>query len=199
VLRTHPSASRARPITWLLPGLAALNFGDALARLPLTAGWWAGLALATALVLGCIHFEYILLDRQDSRGPSAASALTGAAFLILAVGLFDLRASGTRAVFLFPIVMVATAAVISRLLLLDSTRWPGARYPAAVAGTTAELALALHYWPIHPIRASIVLTLWAYLGVMLIRELRGRKLGRRSVVEVVALAAVVMGLTFWIG
>ncbi|MEX0789132.1 MAG: hypothetical protein WD906_05190 [Anaerolineales bacterium] len=195
VLRTHPSASRAQPITWLLPGLAALSFGDALARLPFGIGWWAGLLLATAVVLGSIRLEYILLDPQDPRVPFAASALAGAAFLILAVGLFDARASGTRAVFLFPLVTVATAAVVSRVLLLDSGGWPGARYPAAVGGTTAELALGLHYWPIHPIQVSILLTLWAYLGVVLIRDLRGQQFGWRSAAEVGALAAVVVALT----
>lgn len=199
ILRTHPSASRARPISWLLPGLAALSFGDALARLPLSLGWWAGLAVATAIILGCIRLEYVLLDPSDPRIPSAASALAGAAFLILAVALFDVRASGTRAVFLFPLVSVATTAVISRVLLLDSGSWPGARYSAAVGATTAELALGLHYWPIHPIQVSILLTLWAYLGVLLIRDLRGRLWGWRSALEAGALAGVVMALTSLLG
>ena len=199
VVRAHPMAARGLARAWIVPALAALAFGDALARVPLSAGWWFGLAVATVSVLAAITLEFVLVDPSDSRAPPAAAALSGVALLALAAFFFDLRASGSRAVFLTPLVFAATAAVVGRILAAGPSGWPGARYPLAVGGIAGQLAFALHYWPLHPIQFALLLTLSAYLGLVFVRELRSGNLGPRTALELGVVAASVCGLALLLG
>lgn len=195
VVRAHRAGGGGLARSWVLPGLAALAFGDALARIPLSAAWWLGLAVATATVLAAINLEFVMRDSSDPRTSPAVAALTGLGLLTLAVFFFDLRASGSRAVFLAPFVFAATGAVTGRILAAEPSGWPGARYPLAVAGVVGQLAFALHYWPLHPIQFALLLTLAAYLGLTFTRELRAGDLRPRTALELGAVAIGVFGLT----
>lgn len=199
VVRLHPAAGRGLARAWIVAGLAALAFGDALARVPLSAVWWVGLAAALATVLSAIAVEFVLVDLSDPRASPALAALTGFALLTLAVFFFDLRASGSRALFLTPLVFAATAAVIGRILAAGPSGWPGARYPLALGGIVGQLAFALHYWPLHPIQFALLLTLSAYLGLVFVRELRAGNLRPRTALELGGVAAGVFGLVLLLG
>ncbi|MGH2605378.1 MAG: DUF5656 family protein, partial [Anaerolineales bacterium] len=199
VVRAHPAAGRGLGQAWIVPGLAALAFGDALARIPLSAGWWFGLAVATATVLAAIALEFVLVDPSDPRTQPAVAALSGVALLALAAFFFDLRASGSRAVFLTPLVFAASAAVVGRVLAAGPSGWPGARYPLAVGAIAGQLAFALHYWPLHPIQFALLLTLSAYLGLVFVRELRAGDLRPGTALELGGLAAGVFGLVLLLG
>jgi hypothetical protein len=128
-----------------LPGLAAFAIGDVLARLPFALGWWAGLAASAGVLTAIVYLEYRSLPGDYREALWPASGLRGLGFLVMAVFLFDLRASAARAVFLFPLVLLAAGAVGGRLLRLEPHAWSGFRYAGVIGILTAELAIGLYY------------------------------------------------------
>jgi hypothetical protein len=166
LLRSHPNATTQRSTAehWVIPGLAALGVGAILSRVPLGLGLGIGLALAACLLIAVLVAEFVVFDPTDPRYDAAALGLRTLAYLLLIGAIFAVRATGARAAFGIPIVMVCSSAVAWRLLRLGVPQVRVWRYALLIGILTAQVAWGLHYWPTSPLQQSLILGLIAYLG-----------------------------------
>ena len=166
LLRSHPQATTQRSTVehWVIPGLAALGVGAILSRVPPGVGLGVGLALAAALLIAVLVAEFIVFDPTDPRYDAAALGLRALAYLLLIGAIFAVRATGVRAAFAVPILLIGSSAVSWRLLRLGAPQVRVLRYALLIGIVTAQLSWGLHYWPTSPLKQALILGLAAYLG-----------------------------------
>lgn len=150
LLQTHPQYERAAsPEHWLLPALTAFVIGIPLYTLPGGSGWWLSFGLGSVLFLLVLIAEYIALDVSDPRYLLASAALVALSFALFLVLCAALEYANVRLVFLLLIVFPAATLVALRAihLRLEQWHWPWA---LGIGLICAQIAAALHYWPISP-------------------------------------------------
>lgn len=182
---------------WILPGLAAIGIGSLLTRLPEGGPLWIGLGLAAALLMAVFVAEYITIDREDPRRNLAAMGLEALSYLLLLEFAFSVRVLEWRAVFAVPALFAASGAIAWRLLRLrlpDSRSW---LFATTVGWGIGQLAWALHYLPIPPLRGALLLLLSFYLAMaFVVAVLRGQPLARRlleyGVISAMGLIAILI-------
>ncbi|MGH2621994.1 MAG: DUF5656 family protein [Anaerolineales bacterium] len=183
----------------VLPGMAALGVGAILAGLPGWPAWPIGLALGGLLIFAVLYAEFVVWDPTDPRTVTASLGLRWLGILLTVGVAFAVRAGGLRAVFSVPLLFAGTGLVCWRLLELDRTRrsiWP---YAVTAGWITAQLAWALHYWPLQPIAAALLLGLAGYVSIGLGRaHLLGRA-GPRTVYEFGGVALAVLAAVLLLG
>jgi hypothetical protein len=195
VYRVSPEGrTRISRWSWVLPGLAAFAIGDVLARLPFAVGWWVGLAASAGVLTAIVYLEYRFLQGEYAEASWPASGLRGLGFLVMAVFLFDLRASAARAVFLFPLVLLAAGALGGRLLRLEPHSWSGFRYAGVVGILTAELAIGLYYVRVPPVPFALLTILGFSLVLAVIRQSSGEATPAKFVLETLGVTAAVLAL-----
>lgn len=192
LLQSHPQAGEVRP-GWehrLIPGLAALGLGAILARLPAGLPLAAGLAVAGLLLYGIYAAEFVVFAADDPRADWAALGLRSLSMLLLVGVIFAIRAAGVRAAFAIPLLALAGAAVVWRILVMQfgPSDLRAAAYAAATAWVMAQLAWALHYWPGPPLRIGLLLGALAHAGAGLSRGKLAGQVGPRLVLEHVVVA-----------
>ena len=193
VLASHPLRRPVRLAPRVLPGMAALGVGAILAGLPGWPAWPIGLALGGLLIYAVLNAEYIVWNPADPRTLTASLGLRWLGILLTVGIAFAVWAGGLRAIFSVPLVFGGTGLLCWRVLELERTRrsiWP---YSLTAGWVTAQLAWALHYWPLQPIPAALLLGLVGYVSIGLGRaHLLGRA-GPGTVYEFggVALAVLV--------
>jgi hypothetical protein len=179
---SHPHVSSGRPdvARWVLPGLAALGIGSLLTRLPEGGPLWIGLGLAAALLMTVFVAEFTTIDPDDPRRNVAAMGLEALSYLLLLEFAFSVRLLNWRAVFAVPALIVASGALAWRLLRL---RLPEARswlFALMVGWGIGQLAWALHYLPIPPLRGALLILLAFYLVMaFVVAVLQEQGLARR--------------------
>jgi len=173
-------------------GLAALGVGAILAGLPGWPAWPVGLALGGLLIYAVLYAEFVVWDPADPRTVTASFGLRWLGILLTVGIAFAVRAGGLRAVFSVPLLFAGTGLVCWRVLELERTRrsiWP---YAVTAGWMTAQLAWGLHYWPLEPIAAALLLGLAGYVSIGLGRaHLLGRA-ERRTIYEFGGLALAVV-------
>jgi hypothetical protein len=199
LLQSHPLAEGSRPGLEhrVIPGLAALGLGAILARLPTGAPLAVGLGVAGLLLYGVLAAEFVVFQPDDPRAGWAALGLRTLSFLLLVGVAFAIRAARVRAVFAIPLVTLAAAAVVWRILVIDSGAGDrrAASYAAATAWVVGQLGWALHYWPGPPLKIALLLGAVAYAGIGLGRSqlLHAGRAG--PLVEHAAVASLALVLT----
>ena len=192
LLASHPIGRSVGFEPRILPAMAALGTGAILAALPVGPAWLLGLGLAGLLLFAVLYAEFVVFDADDPRAGTAGLGLrTLAALLIIGVA-FAARASGLRAVYSVPVVFAATGIVCWRLLSMGPVRnsiWPYALTCGLIA---AQLAWGLHYWPLRPIQAALILGLVAYVSMGLSRAHVTGQAGRRTIYEFGGLSMAVL-------
>lgn len=195
LIRGHPQIGPSSLTLehWVIPGLATLGLGVILSRIPAGTLLLLGLPFSDLLLLLVLAAEFIVVDRQDPRFDWASFLIRVLASLLLTGVLFAITATDLRAIFAVPFVFVATSAMSWRLLILEQAM-ATARMDAILIGlVVAQTAWAFHYWPIAPLRESLVLALLAYLGQGLTRLLRRGDLTQRRALEYGLVAAFCLG------
>ncbi len=199
IVRGHPLADDATRTAehWIVPGLASLGIGAILSQLPTGPSLWIGLPLAVLLLIAVLVAEFIVFDTSDPRYDYARVGLRTLAYLLLVGALFAIHAVNLRAFYLVPLTFLASVAVSWRLQRLEAIHPKRSLVYALVTGTLgAQAAWAFHYWPLSPLKASLVLALWVYLAHGWARSLEQRDTGVGTLVELgmvagVGLAAIV--------
>jgi hypothetical protein len=197
LVRSHPVIARRDSASlehMIIPGLAALGIGAIVVRIPYGPVLWIGLLLAAAILLAVASLEFIVLDADDRRYAPASILLTGLAYLLLAGAIFAIRSSGTRAIFALPLIFLATAGVIWRLLRLERMQtgaWP---YALILGWISAQLAWGLHYMLLAPLQEGLGLALTTYLTTSVTSARLEGGLTRRRATELVAVGMVGMVL-----
>jgi len=192
VLASHPLRRPVGLEPRVLPGMAALGVGAILTGLPGWPAWPIGLALGGLLIYAVLYAEFVVWDPDDPRTATASLGLRWLGILLTVGIAFAVRAGGLRAVFSVPLLFAGTGLVGWRVLELERIRraiWP---YAVTAGWITAQLAWGLHYWPLQPIAAALLLGLAGYVSIGLGRaHLLGRA-GRRTVYEFGGLALAVL-------
>ncbi len=192
VLVSHPLRRPVGLEPRVVPGMAALGVGAILAGLPRWPAWPIGLVLGGLLIYAVLYAEFVVWDPADPRTPAAGLGLRWLGILLTVGVAFAVRAGGLRAVFSVPLLFAATAVVCWRSLRLERTRKPIWPYAVTAGWITAQLAWSLHYWPLQPIQAGLLLGLAGYVSIGLGRaHLLGRA-GPRTVYEFGGLALAVL-------
>jgi hypothetical protein len=195
LIRGHPHVAGTSLTLehWVIPGLAALGLGVILSRIPGGAALLIGLPLADLLLVLVLAAEFIVVDRADPRFDWASLLIRVLGYLLLTGVLFAITATDLRAIFAVPFVFLASSAMAWRLLVMEEPV-ATARLDSVLIGLVlAQVAWGLHYWPIAPLRESLLLALVAYLAEGLARMLRQGELSRRRVLEYGLVAAFCLG------
>ncbi len=156
--------------------------------------WWAGLLAGVVLLVLVFIAEYIAIDTQDVRHPLAAASLSAVAFAIYLVLATTMRGAGIRLFFILPALVVVTWLVSLRSLNLRLHGLWVVYESAIIALVVGQLAAAIHYWPLAPIRFGLFLLGPAYALTSLFSGLIEEKPTRKLLVE----PAIVLGLS-WLG
>ena len=159
---------------WIIPALAAVVFGVLLIRIPDGPSLWLGLVLSAGLLAGVLLAEFFAASGTDPRRDAATIGLRILGYLLLVQVIFSTRATGMRAAFAIPVIFVTVSAVSWRILRLSDLGQKSIYYGLIVGWVAAQIALGLHYWPIKPLQAGMLLGLLIYIcnGFLILNERR---------------------------
>jgi hypothetical protein len=199
LLRGHPRLGRQATFQhWLLPALTAWVIGMPLNSLVVGLQWWAVFAFGGLLLVLVLISEYVAVDPYDTRhGPAAVglTAVSYALFLILAITLVS---SGLRLYLLLPALGVTIFLITLRILHLRlSGRWVF-NWAVAVALVVGQMATALHYWPITPLRYGLLILGPAYALTTLAASFEEGRSLRGAWFEPALMMSVLWGLAIFL-
>ena len=167
LLHAHPARpERGTAQHWVLPGLTAWVLSVTLSAIPGGTLWYIVLFAGTAFLALVWIAEYVSVDPQDPNFRPAANGLTILAYALYLVLAVNLRATGTRLVFLLPALAVPVVLISGRYLLLklesqDLADPQNRTLSLLTAGTLAivagQLATAFHYFPVSPMSFGLLL------------------------------------------
>lgn len=193
IVRGHPLADDSARTAehWIIPGLASLGIGAILSQLPTGPTLWIGLPFAAFLLMIVLIAEFIVFNPQDPRYEFARVGLRTLTYLLLVGALFAIHAVNPRAFYLVPLVFLASVAVSWRLQRLEAIAPRRSLVYALMTGALgAQAAWAFHYWPISPLKASLILALWVYLSHGWARSLEKDQSGVGTLIELGLVAGV---------
>ncbi len=183
LLRGHPALATRRTVEhWLLPTLVTFVIGAPLSLLPGGASWWAAFAIAGLALVVVFIAEYVAVDPLAPSYPAATGLLTALSFAVYLILLTTMRASSPRLVLSLPVVVLASGLVCLRALRLRLRRWEFF-WTLGAALISAQLASALHYWPLAPIQFGLALLGPLYASTSLAGSLGEDAPLRRAAVE----------------
>ncbi|MEW5939962.1 MAG: hypothetical protein AB1750_09895 [Chloroflexota bacterium] len=195
LLRGHPAFGKRPPVEhWLLPTLATLVAGVPLAALPSGLSWWITFAISGAVLTVVFIAEYIAVDPASPSYAAATVLLTALSFAVYLILLTALHSTGPRLVILIPSILAASGLVSLRALRLRLPgRWELA-WGGGIALVSVQLAAALHYWPLSPIRFGLLLLGPLYALTSLAGSLEEKTPVRRAVFEPLSVLALTWAL-----
>jgi len=185
MVRSHPllQGVARRYDHLVLPGLWTLASGVVLTALPEGPGLWLGLPLTAALLLAVLVAEFIVVDPDDPRSEAASLGLRVLGIAFLAIGLAGILGHDTRAIFAVPAALVSGSAVAWRALRLRGPTRRAPLYALLVGTVIAQLAWALHYWPVSPLQGAILLAVAGYFTLGAVEAHVGGQLTLRRTLE----------------
>lgn len=198
LIQIHPLRSRGRRTVenWVIPALAAVALGVIVIRLPEGPVLWIGLLLGALLLIAIFTAEFIVSYADDPRYDWVATSLLALAFLLLSGMLYSIYALELRAIFAVPLVTLASLAITWRLLRLALPERRLESWAILIGFLVAQIALGLHYWPIPPLRLSLMLALFIYLTYQFVQSHLQREFGLRSMLEQIGVGLIALMLIF---
>lgn len=179
---------------WLLPALTAWVIGVPLNSLTVGLQWWAVFAFGGLLLVLVLVAEYIAVDPFDTLHGPAAVALTAVSYALFLILTIALVAAGTRLYIFLPALIVAIFLVTIRSLYLRlAGRWYFG-WAVGISLVTAQVAMALHYWPLSPLRFGLVILGLAYALASVAGSVEEGRPGRSLWVEPAIMLAVLWGI-----
>jgi len=188
LLRDKPKAPMLQH--WIIPCLAAFAGGYIVTGLPTSAVTLIGMGLIALILILILATEFIAVDNKDSYYPQARFGLRALAYFLLWSAFFALRSSDLRTLFNFPLLILLVMAVAWRLLLLAFPARNPWRYSLLIAVALAQINLPLQYWPIPPLKASVILIIMAYIFIESMESFLQQQLTRAKILELGLLAAL---------
>ena len=198
LLRTHPLIEQGESREhWLLPTLTVLVTGVSLYTLPGGTSWWLGFGLAGVVLVVVFLAEYVVVDPADTRYPAATAILTALAFAIFLILAVALRAANTRLFLILPALFLASGLAALRTLHLRLNESWELNWAIGIALVETQLAAALHYFPLTPVRFGLVLLGPVYALTLLAVSLSDGNPFRRASVEPLVMLMILWGLAVW--
>jgi hypothetical protein len=195
VVRLHP---RARLIdgsfsfvTWTVPALTTALAAALLPRAPSIIYRAAGYILTGLILILLISAEYVTIDPDDRRYPTARLLLNGWAYLLalaVFVLIYSLKARS--------LVSATAVTLVSALLSLELLRGAGQGFGrtalyALIAGlSTGQVIWAMNYMRLGGVSGGLVLLLGFYIATGVANQTLQGKLTRRILLEFALVALV---------
>jgi hypothetical protein len=155
LLRSHPNFESEISLQhWLLPALTSFALGTLLFNLAATPAWWGSFLIGGVLLLMVLVAEYIVLDSSDTRYTFASAGLIAVSFSLFLVLSAALSYAGARLILVLFVLFPATGLVSLRAIHLRVGRWEW-QWAAGIALACAQIAAALHYWPLSPVQHGL--------------------------------------------
>jgi len=204
LLRDHPAhfgqalGWRSTLQHWILPALTAWVIGFPLNNLSATPEWWIIFAMGGVLLVLVFIAEYSVADVADIRHPAATVVLTALSFSLFLILAIAIRSANFRLYLMLPTLALAAWLVSLRTLYLRlGGKWffAWAFVMAVVAG---QIAMALHYWPVSPIRFGLILLGPSYALTSLVGGYEEGGPARSWLVEPAVMLALLWGLAIWL-
>ncbi len=190
LLRGHPALTSRRTVEhWLLPTLTTFVVGVPLSLLPGGVSWWVTFAIAGLALVTVFIAEYVAVDPAAPSYSAATGLLTALSFAVYLILLTTVCSSSPRLIILVPAVLIVSGLVSLRALHLRSQRWEFA-WAGGIALISAQLASALHYWPLSSIQFGLALLGPLYALTSLAGSLGEDAPVRRAAVEPLAALAL---------
>lgn len=198
LIQTHPQRKQGKRTleNWVVPALAAIALGVIVIRLPEGPSLWIGLFLGALLLIAIFTAEFIVSYADDPRYDWVATAILALAFLLLTGVLYSIYALELRAIFAVPLLTLASLAITWRLLRLAFPEGRVETWAILIGVMVAQIALGLYYWPIPPLRVSLILALCVYLIYQYIQSHLHHEIGLSSLLEQAGLGLVGLVLIF---
>lgn len=156
ILRSHPTFESEISLQhWILPALTAFALGVPLYNLPDGPAWWVNFFLGGILLLLVFVAEYIALDSGDTRYALASAGLIAVSFSLYLILTSALSFAGARLILLLGVVFPAAGLVSLRAIHLRSGRWAW-QWAVGIGLACAQIAAALHYWPLSPVSYGLL-------------------------------------------
>ena len=199
LLRGHPALASRRTVEhWLLPTLTTLVVGAPLSLLPDGSSWWVAFAIAGVALVMVFMAEYVAVNPLAPSYLAAMGLLIALSFAVYLILLTTLRASSPRLVLSVPAIFIASGLVSLRALHLRLQRWEFF-WALGIAVISAQLASALHYWPMSPLRFGLALVGPLYALTALAGSLGESTPMRRAGVEPIVALALAWGAAVFLG
>jgi hypothetical protein len=206
LMEAHPSGKGARGAQhWALPGLTTWVLSITISSIPPGALWWVVLGAGTAFLVLVWIAEFITVNPEDENFRLAANGLTVLAFALYLVLTIDLRAIGTRLIFLIPAVALPVVVITGRYLslklesqdMLDDANRNLALLAAGTIGITAgQFATVFHYFPVSPLSFGLALLSPIYAANILFGNLVDARPAVRAVAEPAVLLVLIWAAAF---
>ncbi len=182
-----------------LPALTTLAIQFPLMIIPPGLGFWVIYFSGCALLLCVIYLEYLSTEPQSKWYAWTATALTAFSFSLYLSMVTLLRSSGTRLVFLLPMVGLTTFLVCLRTFNLRISSQRTSFHAFMVAWMAAQLAAALHYLPFPPVKYGLTLLGFVYATTNFIFHIEQGESTRQAAKESLALLTLVLLVAHWVG
>jgi hypothetical protein len=195
LLSDHPRQANQRIYQhWLIPALTTWVIGVPLSTLAIGPRWWAVFAFGGFLLVLVLVSEYITVDPYDTRHAPAAVGLTAVSYALFLILTITLVAAGTRLYVLLPGLGLAVFFVTLRNMNLRlGSRWYFV-WAAASALVVGQIAAALHYLPISPVRFGLIILGLAYSLASVAGSLEEGRTWRDLWLEPAIMLAILWGL-----
>lgn len=151
----------------ILPALTAGSIGIPLGVVATGVNWWVILGFGSLLVLLTLVGEYVSTDQQHPYFPIAIMILTALSFSLVLIIAITIRAANLRLFLTASILPLVYAFFGMRVLQLRlGGVWP-LKWTIVAGLISAQVTIALYYWPLSPIRFGLLLLApcYALIGI----------------------------------
>jgi hypothetical protein len=209
LMSAHPSGKGVRGVQhWALPGLTAWVLSVTISSIPAGALWWVVLGAGTVFLVLVWIAEFITVNPEDENFRLAGNGLTVLAYALFLVLAINLRAVGTRLIFLLPAATLPVVVISARYLfikleaqdLLDEGNRRLTFLAAGTVGAAAgQFAAVFHYFPASPLGFGLALLSPIYAANVLFGNLVDARPPVRTIAEpfvllcLLWLAAILLG------
>jgi len=193
LLFDHPSRGNQNTLPHLiLPALTAAAIGYPLGLIESGAAWWV------ILVVLVLISEYISLEARDIRYPLAMMVLSGTSYSLLLILTIALRSADLR---LYQMLLLLPAIYSFFSLRVLNFRLGGRwrfEWAAVIGVVITQVLVALHYWPLSPVRFGLLLLGPSYALTGIAASLEEKPDLKKIFLEPIVMMGILWMLAFFI-
>jgi hypothetical protein len=199
VLRDHPNLKESSTLpNLLLPAttswvlyISLNNLGDNPLR-------WVIFIAGGLFLLAVILAEWIVLSEDALQRPLAEILLTALAYALFLALLISVISSKQRLFFALPSIGLAAMALSIRVIQLQIKRQWSFLLASASMLVTIQIAAAMHYLPIQPLSASLILLGILYSTTNFSVNLEKDSPFRRAIIEAGVPLILLLSIAIWL-
>lgn len=199
ILRDHPNLKEVSTLpNLLLPATTSWvlyvsinNLGDSPLR-------WIIFIVGGLFLLAVILSEWIVLSKDALQRPLAEILLTALAYALFLALLISVISSKQRLFLALPTIGLAAMALSIRVILLQIKRQQSILLATASMLVTLQITAAMHYLPIQPLSASLILLGTLYATTNFSVNIEQDNPFRRALIEAGAPLLLLLSIALWL-